>query len=230
MLESRSVKSGLVVTVGFKEVLSNRRSQIRGGLGGRINFVPPEPVAPLERTVQCAGRISATGEMVGALDEGALRANLADLARQEPEAVTISLLNSYVNDKHELTAARIVREELGPAVEIICSADVLPEAGEYGRTVTAAANGVVKPIVKRYLAGLQNLLRPDSRTIRILTSEGALTSLAQAGELPVNLLRSGPAGGVEGVVDVIAKQTKYKNLITLDVCMKLAMPPALTVV
>ncbi|KAK8056393.1 hydantoin utilization protein A [Apiospora rasikravindrae] len=216
ILESKGVKAGLIVTAGFKEVLTNRRSQIPGGLGGWISFVPPEPVVPLERTVQCTGRISATGEVAIPLDEAALRKDLADLKRQEPEAITISLLNSYVNDEHERAVVKVVREEFGPEIEIVCSADVLPEAGEYERTVTAAANAVVKPIVKRYMDGLQKLLLPDSNTIRILKSDGALTSLSQAGNLPVNLLMSGPAGGVQGVVDVISKQTPYKNLITLD--------------
>ncbi|KAK8081970.1 hydantoin utilization protein A [Apiospora saccharicola] len=216
ILESKGVKAGLIVTAGFKEVLTNRRSQIPGGLGGWISFVPPEPVVPLERTVQCTGRISATGEIAIPLDEAALRRDLADLKRQSPEAIAISLLNSYVNDEHERAVVRVVREEFGPEIEIICSADVLPEAGEYERTVTAAANAVVKPIVKRYMDGLQKLLLQDSKTIRILKSDGALTSLSLAGELPVNLLMSGPAGGVQGVVDVISKQTPYKNLITLD--------------
>ncbi len=122
------------------------------------------------------------------VDQDALRESLIDLKRANPEAVTISLLNSYQNDAHEREVAKIVREELGPDVEIICSTDVLPEAGEYERTVTAAANAVVKPVVKKYLAGLQKLLSPDSRTIRILKSNGGLTSLSLAGELPVNLL------------------------------------------
>ncbi|KAK8124931.1 hydantoin utilization protein A [Apiospora kogelbergensis] len=213
---STGVKAALIVTAGFKEVLTNRRSQIPGGLGGWISFVPPEPVVPLERTVQCTGRISATGEVAIPLDEVALRDDLADLKRQHPEAITVSLLNSYVNDEHERAVVEIVREEFGPEMEIVCSADVLPEAGEYERTVTAAANAVVKPIVKRYMDGLQTLLLPDSKTIRILKSDGALTSLSKAGELPVNLLMSGPAGGVQGVVDMISKQTPYKNLITLD--------------
>ncbi|KAI1874585.1 hypothetical protein JX265_004793 [Neoarthrinium moseri] len=216
ILESKGVKSGLVVTAGFKEVLTNRRCQIPGGLGGWISFVPPEPVVPLERTVQCTGRISPNGEVIIPFDEAALRKDLADLKRQKPEAITISLLNSYVNDEHERAVERVVREEFGSDIEIICSADVLPEAGEYERTVTASANAVVKPLVKRYMEGLKKLLLPDSKTIRILKSDGALTSLELAGELPVNLLMSGPAGGVQGVVDVISKQTPYKNLITLD--------------
>ncbi|KAF3012402.1 hypothetical protein E8E14_010068 [Neopestalotiopsis sp. 37M] len=216
ILESKGVKAGLIVTAGFKEVLTNRRCQIPGGLGGWISYIPPEPVVPLERTVQCTGRIDPSGRVVIPFDEEALRRDLADLKRQAPEAITISLLNSYVNNEHERAVERIVREEFGPRVEIICSADVLPEAGEYERTVTAATNAVVKPLVKRYMEGLESLLSPDSQTIRILKSDGALTSLDLAGELPVNLLMSGPAGGVQGVVDVISKQTPYKNLVTLD--------------
>ncbi|KAH8675959.1 hydantoin utilization protein-like protein A [Xylariales sp. PMI_506] len=216
ILENKGVKAGLILTSGFKEILANRRCQIPGGLGGWMSFIPPEPVVPLERTVQCVGRIAPSGEVMIPFDEAALRKDLADLKRQKPEAITISLLNSYVNDEHERAVERVVREEFGPDVEIICSSDVLPEAGEYERTVTAATNAVVKPLVKRYMDGLEKLLSPDSKTIRILKSDGALTSLALAGELPVNLLMSGPAGGVQGVVDVISKQTPYKNLITLD--------------
>jgi 5-oxoprolinase (ATP-hydrolysing) len=216
ILESKGVCAGLVVTAGHKDLLAVRRSQIPGGLGAWINYRQPDPVIPLERTVQCVERMGADGVPVTPVDRDALRAALADLRRQRPEAVTISFLNAYRNDAHELEAAAVVREELGPDVEIVCSAQVLPEAGEYERTVTAAANAVVKPLVKKYLDGLLRLLEPDSRTIRILKSDGGLTSLALAGELPVNLLMSGPAGGVQGVVDVIANQTKYKNLITLD--------------
>ncbi|KAH6721129.1 Hydantoinase/oxoprolinase-domain-containing protein [Leptodontidium sp. MPI-SDFR-AT-0119] len=199
VLEGKGARTALVVTSGHKDVLSVRRSQIPGGLGAWINFVPPPPIVPLESTAQSK-----------------LREDLAHLKKQKPEAVTISLLNSYQNAAHEQTVAKILREELGPDVEIVCSADVLPEVGEYERTVTASANAIVKPVVKKYLANLSMLLKEDSETIRILKSDGGLTTLDLAGELPVNILMSGPAGGVRGVADVVAKKTKYRNLITLD--------------
>lgn len=63
---------------------------------------------------------------------------------------------------NEDAAREIVGEKLRPEVEIVCSADVLLETGEYERTVTAAANAKVKPIVKRYLSGLRGLLEDDS--------------------------------------------------------------------
>lgn len=45
VLEGKGARSGLIVTAGHKDVLSVRRSQIPGGLGAWINFVPPEPIS-----------------------------------------------------------------------------------------------------------------------------------------------------------------------------------------
>ena len=188
VLEGKGAKTALVVTAGHKDVLSVRRSQIPGGLGAWINFIPPTPIVPLESTVQVEGMMSAEGKVVTEINEAALRRDVVHLKKQKPEAVTISLLNSYQNAAHERTVAKILREELGPDVEIVCSADVLPEVGEYERTVTASANAIVKPVVKKYLANLQKLLAEDSKTIRILKSDGGLTTLDLAGELPVNIL------------------------------------------
>ena len=50
----------------------------------------------------------------------------------------------------------------------------------------------------------------------ILKSDGGLTNLDLAGQLPVNILMSGPAGGVKGITSIIANATEHKNLITLD--------------
>lgn len=49
-----------------------------------------------------------------------------------------------------------------------------------------------------------------------MKSDGGLTTVDLAGDLPVNILIFAPAGGVRGVADVVAKKTNYRNLITLD--------------
>ena len=216
ILEGKGAKTGLIVTDGHKDILAIRRSQIPGHLGAWLTYNPPEPVVPLERTVQCKERMSVTGKTVRGVDVESLRKDLADLKRQQPQAIAISLLNSYTNDEHEKTVAKVVREEFGPDVDIICSSDVLREAGEYERSVTTSANALVMPVVKNYLGKLTKALKEDSDTIRILKSDGGLTSLEVAGQSPVSILMSGPAGGVQGVADAISKTTKYKNLITLD--------------
>lgn len=216
MLEGKGARTGLIVTEGHKDVLALRRSHIPGGLGAWINYVAPEPIVPLERTVVCPERISITGEVVRTLDENGFRKNLADLKRQNVESISVSLLNSFINDIHENEACRILKDEFGPQVELVRSSDVLPLPGEYERTETTTASAVVKPVVKKYLQNLESLLTEDARTIRILKSDGHLTSLDLAGKTPVNILMSGPAGGVQGASHVIARKTPYQNLITLD--------------
>jgi len=196
--------------------LTETRSQIDGGLGAWINFDPPQPIVPLERTVEASERVSITGEVVRALDKDAFRASLADLKRQKPEAISVSLLNSFSNDVHKKAIRDILIEEFGPEVEIVTSCDVLPEIQEYERTVTVTANAIVKPVVKKYMTGLSKLLSDDTDTIRILKSNGGLTSSDLAGELPVNILFSGPAGGTIGVSSVISHNTPFTNFITLD--------------
>lgn len=171
---------------------------------------------PLERTVEAVERIQITGEIFKPLDEEVFRESLADLKRQKPEAIAVSLLNSFSNNEHENNIRRVLQEEFGEEVEIVTSSDVLPEIQEYERTVTTTANAIVKPIVKRYMKNLKESLSKDTDTLRILKSDGDLTSVDLAGEFPVNILMSGPAGGVKAVSHLVAGNTPFKNLITLD--------------
>lgn len=217
ILEGKGARTALVVTAGHKDILALRRSQIPGGLGAWLYYTPPEPVVPPELVVQCSERMSVSGEPVTPVDVESLRQSLRDLARQQqPEAIAVSLLNSHTNQAHEQLVAQVTRDELGPDVAIICSGDVLREVGEYERTVTTCTNAVVKPVVQTYLSKLSHSLSADSDTIRILKSDGGLTSVGLAGELPVNILMSGPAGGAKGAANAVARSTPYKNLITLD--------------
>jgi 5-oxoprolinase (ATP-hydrolysing) len=216
VLEGKGARCGLVVTKGYKDILLTRRSQIPGGLGGWIQYEPPEPLVPLERTVEVKERIKVDGEVYYELDEEDFRKSLQDLKRQEPQAIAISLLNSFANNTHEERVRAILIDEFGPDVEIVTSTDVLPEIQEYERTVTTAANAMVKPVVKRYMRNLEKELARYTDTIRILKSDGDLTSVHLAGETPVSILMSGPAGGVKAVLHLVAKNTPYKNLITFD--------------
>jgi 5-oxoprolinase (ATP-hydrolysing) len=219
VLEGKGARTGLIVTAGHKDILAVRRSQIPGGLGAWLHYTPPDPIVPLERVIQCTERMSVEGKTVVPVDVDALRAELTKLWGSEterPEAVAISLLNSHANSEHEDTVADLVREVLGAKITIIRSSDVLREVGEYERTVTTCTNALVKPVVQTYLSNLATLLAGDGDVIRILKSDGGLTSLDLAGELPVNILMSGPAGGVQGVADVVTRNTPYKNLITFD--------------
>lgn len=65
-------------------------------------------------TVEAVERTTITGEIFKPLDETVFRESLADLKRQKPEAIAISLLNSFANKSHEDKIREICREEFGP--------------------------------------------------------------------------------------------------------------------
>lgn len=215
LLEGKGVPAALIVTEGHKDVLVARRSQIPGGLASWIQWDPPPPIIPLERTLQVPERIGVDGEEVKPVDKEVLRKKLLTV-KGKVKAVTVSLLNSWVSGEHEKQVAEVVKEVLGDEVDVSLSHEVLPELGEYERTVTTSTNSVVKSEVKRYLAGLGDKLKDETSTVRILKSDGGLTDLNIAGQLPVNILMSGPAGGVKGITSIVANTTEHKNLITLD--------------
>jgi N-methylhydantoinase A len=216
VLEGKGATVGLLVTTGYRQVLQIARSFVPGGLAGWIIWSKPEPLAALERTIEVPGRIGARGDEVAALDEDAVRAALDELQRRGIQALTISFINSFANPDHERRAAAIAREVLGD-LPISLSSEILPEIREYERTLTTVANAYVQPSVARYIGNLEKELTDRGVTARlhILRSDGGLMNTEAATSAPVNMMMSGPAGGVAGAV-WIARQAGYENLLTLD--------------
>lgn len=215
ILEQKGAKVALVVTEGYRDILQTRRSQVPGGLASWIIWPKPEPLAPLELTVEAPGRLSTDGTEVREFDEDVFAENFQPVVEQKPDAVTISLINSFANPVHEQTARRVVLKLL-PDTPVSISSEVLPELMEYERTITTVVNSYVEPRVSLYLKNLLTSLEGKAKHLRILRSDGGLSSVSLARRFPVSWVLSGPAGGVTGVVSVVANQTKFKNLITID--------------
>jgi N-methylhydantoinase A len=217
VLTGTGARCGLVTTKGYRQVLQIARSYVPGGLGGWIIYNKSLPMAPLACTIEADERVSAKGEVVKTLDEKALRQSLRSLKAQNIEALTVSLINSFANPAHERRVREIALEEL-PGMPVSISSDVVPEMQEYERTVTTVANSYVRPRVDRYVKNLKAKLAEVAKDVKlhILRSDGGLASASSAAEYPVNLLMSGPAGGVTGALWV-AVQAGFPNLLTVDV-------------
>jgi len=217
VLTSSGARVGLVTTLGYRQVLQIARSFVPGGLGGWVIYNKSLPMAPLKLTIEADERVSSRGEVVRPLDEAGLRQSLKELGKHRIEALTVSLINSFANAKHEQRVKEIAAEIL-PGVPVSLSSEVVPEMQEYERTVTTVANSYVRPVVQRYVHSLQTKLaaKAGSVKIHILRSDGGLSSAKSAEDYPVNLLMSGPAGGVTGALWV-AVQAGFPNLLTVDV-------------
>ena len=217
VLTGTGARCGLVTTRGYRQVLQIARSFVPGGLGGWVIYNKSIPMAPLECTIEAHERVAANGEVVEALDEARLRGELARLGRLGIEALTVSLINSFANAAHERRIREIAAEVLR-GIPVSLSSEVVPEMQEYERTVTTVANSYVRPRVAKYVANLKHKIEASAKDVKlhILRSDGGLAGAASAEEYPVNLLMSGPAGGVTGALWV-AVQAGFPNLLTVDV-------------
>lgn len=218
VLTARGARVGLVTTKGYKHTLQVARSFCPGGLGGWVSYMKKPLLAPLELTMEADERIGADGAVVSDLDKAALKADLEVLkATGEVEALTICFVNAYVNGEHEVQAREVAKEVFGD-VTISISSDVVPEMQEYERTETTVVNSYVRPEVSKYINNLQRSLEEtmgDDLQLSILRSDGGLASSRGAAESPVNLLLSGPAGGVTGAI-YFCSRAGYDDILTFD--------------
>ena len=218
ILTQRGVKVGLVTTQGYRQVLHIARSFVPGGLGGWVIFNKQPLLAPLEHTVEAVERLSAKGKMVTPLDEADIRIKLERLRDAGIEALTVSLINAYANGVHEERIADIAAEVM-PDIPVSLSSRVVPEMQEYERTETTVVNSFVRPEVSSYLdhleAEITARLAPDVQ-LSILRSDGGLATCDSASYTPVNLLLSGPAGGVTGAI-WFCSRGGFDKVLTFDV-------------
>ena len=216
ILTGTGARVGLVTTRGYRQVLQIARSFVPGGLGAWVIYNKSDPLAPLELTLEADERIAADGSIVRDLNEQTLRESLLRLRDSGIEALTVSLINAYANDVHE-RRIKSLAEEVLPDVPVSLSSEVIPEMQEYERTVTTVANSYVRPRVERYISNLERELgeRMNKVRLNILRSDGGLASASAAAEYPVNLLMSGPAGGVAGA-SWVARNAGFDDLLTLD--------------
>lgn len=217
VLEGKGARVGLITTEGYRDIMQIARSYVPGGLAAWIIWPKPTPLAALEDTVEIKGRMDAQGREVRPIDDENIRGALTRLKGKGVEAITVSLINAYLNGAHEKRVGELAREILQD-IPVSLSHEVLPEMQEYERTLTTVANAAVRPIVGKYVANLRDKLAVAGMAgkLSLLRSDGGLMSAQKAEEHPVNILMSGPAGGVAGALWV-AKNAGFRNILTLDV-------------
>jgi len=216
ILTSTGARVGLITTKGYRQTLQIARSFVPGGLGGWVIYNKSKPIAPLALTIEADERVGAKGDIVGKLKKGALKKELRSLKKKNPEALTICLINSFANSANEKEVARTARE-IFPDIPISISSDVVPEMQEYERTITTVANSYVRPKVELYIKNLTRDFKKKLGSVKlhVLRSDGGLASAKAAEAYPVNLLMSGPAGGVSGAIWV-SEQSGHPDFLTFD--------------
>lgn len=152
---------------------------------------------PSSHPICIDGRMSARGEEQVPLDEATLRRSLHNLP-PEIEGVAISGFFSVRNPAHEQRAKRITSQETD--LPVVCGHELTGQLGMYERTVTAALNARITPLVSNFLSqvrvGIERL--GISAPLMIMRSDGSLVPEQHAMAFPIQTILSGPAASAVG--------------------------------
>ncbi len=207
VLEGKGVRTAYIANYGLGDVLTIGR-QARREL---YNLQPRSQSPPVtaELCLETGGRLAADGSVVEPLTEEQLEELVARLRELRPQAVAINLLFSYLDDCFE----KQIERYLPDTIFISRSSDILAEQGEYERGMATWLNAWVGPRVKGYVERLQEAVRPA--LVHVMQSSALTIDADQAARRAVNLLLSGPAGGLMGA-RWIADNLGRPQLLTFD--------------
>ena len=214
LLQRRTARGGMITTKGFRDVLEIRT--LRMPKLYDLTWTKPPPLVERYLRKVVDERIDHRGHIDRPLDPADAERAVDALLAEKVEAIAICLLNSFTNPVHEAMLRDIVAAK-APGLPLSVSFEVLPEIKEYERTSTTVINAYVMPIVATYLRALRQGLDGAGIPARLLLmqSNGGLTTDTAAAERPMNIIESGPAGGVVGA-QALARAKNLKKIITFD--------------
>lgn len=192
IITRRTARTAMLLTEGHRDILVLRE----GGKSDPFDYgIPfPDPYIPRSLTFEVRERIAADGRITRDLDEAALRDTIAALKEAKVEAVAVCLLWSIVNGAHERRVGELLAEHL-PGVPVTLSHALNPSLREYRRASSAAIDASLRPMMGRYMGGLDERLRAagfDGRLL-VVTSQGGMMPAMRLAQSPIHAINSGPS-------------------------------------
>ena len=205
LLERLGAQTALVVTSGFRDVL-RIAYQDRPKLFDLEIHQPDQLYAAV---IEIEERLDANGKILRPLNELQARQQFALLKEKGIASLAIVLLHSYRNSAHEDRLATLAAETGFQHVSV--SSSLSPSQRIVPRGDTTLVDAYLTPLLREYVAQIQTAL-PEA-DLCLMTSSGALTHAKTF--RAKDLILSGPAGGVVGVIHV-SKAAGFSSAIGFD--------------
>jgi N-methylhydantoinase A len=214
LLERKGARTGLLITQGFRDILSLGRSRLPDIFDLLVE--KPQPLVPRRLVREIPERVAFSGEVVCPLDVSDVVQAARELIGEGAEAITITFLHSYRNPAHEQAAKRAVVEAF-PQVYVCISSEIWPQIREYERTLVSAVNAYIGNKMRSYFVALQSEVSTTGLEATLLStkSNGGVMTAMSARDTPVETLSSGPASGAIGA-HFVGAMSGFKRLIPLD--------------
>ncbi len=192
LIQRKTAKTGLICTRGFRDILTFREGGKDNPFDWKREY--PEPFIPKYLTLPVTGRINSEGDVEIPLDEKEVRNIVRQFRSFNVNAIAVSLLWSVLNPDHELRIGRIIEEE-APEIPYVLGHQVNPIIREYRRTIAAAINASLVPIVNTYVTRFEESLKslgfPGG--MQMLTSSGGMISVEEIVQNPIYTVDCGPS-------------------------------------
>ena len=213
-LERKGARMAFITTKGTRDTLVMRR-MYREDMYDTRSGEPP-PLVTRDNVLEVDERVDHHGRVITPLDQNDVMRAIEHLKQHDIEAVGICYLFSFKNPEHEFRTRDLVAKHL-PEIAVCTSFEICPEIRDFERASTTHLNSYLQPPVERYLKKLDGTLEQEgvSTTLQVMHSYGGVTSAQEAAQKPVNLLLSGPAGGVIGSA-YLGRIAGYPNVISFD--------------
>jgi len=214
LIERKGAPTAMLVTEGFRDLLTIRNEHRYDMYDPQIEFAPP--LVPRELTFGITERTLADGSVVTQPDTDSIDRAIAAMRAQGVRSVAICLLNSYANPANEQVVAAHLRKQF-PDLFVSLSSDIAPQVREYPRASTTAINAYTMPVSQPYLQALRRRLADEgySNEPLIMLSSGGIIGAEIAGRNPVRMIESGPAAGALAA-SFFAEQLSLDRLMSFD--------------
>ena len=214
LIERKGVKTGLITTKGFRDVLEIGREWRYDLFDLAIEMPPPLAERPVRAEVE--ERIDAAGNVLQKLEISKVDSIVSEFKKRGVQSIGVCLLHAYQNNNHEI-AIRDRLNKIAPEISVSLSSIVSAEMGEYERSSTTIADAYVHPIFKRYIQRLVTALTDMgiSRDLLLVLSDGRTVTHETAIQFPIRLVQSGPAAGAQAAV-LYGGLSGVDNLLCFD--------------
>lgn len=214
LLERDGARTAVVTTRGMRDIYEIGRVNRPDSFN--LFFSKHVPLTERQNILEAHERLDAEGEVVQELADAELERLSAALAEREVESVAIVFLHSYRQPAHE-QRLKAALSAANPSWYVTASHEISREYREYERTSTTVANAYVGPRVSGYLHELDQKLGSTgfNGQLLLMQSVGGLYDVRSAVSNCIQLLESGPAGGVVGT-SALCRQLGIPRAIAFD--------------
>ncbi|MGH7835139.1 MAG: hydantoinase/oxoprolinase family protein, partial [Candidatus Binatia bacterium] len=176
----------------------------------------PQPLVPRALIRGVTERIDYKGTVIAPLQAREVEEAAAELAGAGAQAIAVCFLWSFANPVHEQKAKEIVCRKF-PRLFVYLSSEVAPVLGEYERAMTTIMNAHLGRVAAQEVRAMREVFagRGFKRPILVMQSSGGVIWDEEVPRRPLNIVASGPAGGVNEVAQ-IGRLLGHEQVIATD--------------